>query len=945
MSQQNTRDETIASASNTAAEASPMGKVMVEPPSDTESHGLLRTLDAPVEGVRAPLIGRGPETALLEEIALKALTNKAASSVLITGGAGIGKTRLIAEFVASFGARERKTRVFRVAARDKEAGLSPSGLVERALRMRFDIDGATSEVEQQASVRKAVSDVLGGERVEEVLRFLGGFVGVAFPDSAFTRAMEEDPDQFTRASRTVLRHFLEADASQSPLVFVFDDLHNATDGAIELIDYLVSSLGAAPVLLVLSGRPELLSRHPDFAMSALESKPPRCTRIEVGPLSRDDAERMLAQLLSPTGEPPDELIDAGVEIAGGSPYLIEQTIRMFIQNGAVVVRPGGKSWDVDLSMLDEGQLPLTVEDAIASRIAGLGRAERELLEMAATMGGVFWLGALTALGRMDLPPPEIWGGRDDHRLQNRDILASLEQRDYVLALPDSTIQSDREYAFKHNLEREALYRLTPLSRVRQYHRVIAEWLEFRLAERGEEQCSVLAHHQEQGGLTHKAGEYYVRAGDLARARYANAKACEYYQSGLALLDNEDVVRRIDALHHFGDVLQIQGRNDEALKAFQQMLELAFRLDLRAKGGAAHNRIGRLHRTVGRLEEAMRHLGTGLALFDSVGDERGIASSLDDVGRVHGLRGAYQTAEDFYTRALTKRRLLGDKRSLGLSLHNLGELYHERGRFSEALAHMNEALQIRRDIADRHGIARTLNRLGTIHDDAAGKGSDADAASSRKRAFELWAEALEVARLVGDRMSEAIILTNLGEAEYRRQKPADALRILGQVEEIAAGLGDRLLEGEVLRGLAKTHLALGDLTKARDLVARSLTLFEQARARKFVGVALRSVGEILASASWGGAEHQNALDAFEQSISLFTELGNDIELARTCDAYAIVLREGPSRDVARAGELERTSQAIRARAKASDRPPPPSEDETGKFNRDDVWGAEPPPSVR
>src|SRR5207244_3438554 len=120
----------------------------------------------------------------------------------------------------------------------------------------------------------------------------------------------------------------------------------------------------------------------------------------------------------------------------------------------------------------------------------------------------------------------------------------------------------------------------------------------------------------------------------------NGKAAEYYARGLSLLaDGAEVSTevRINALHHYGDVLQVLGKNDDALVVFREMLTRAFRLDLRAKGGAAHSRIGRLHREIGSLEEASQHLQAALMLFNEAGDYRGIASTVDDIGKLHWLK--------------------------------------------------------------------------------------------------------------------------------------------------------------------------------------------------------------------------------------------------------------------------------------------------------------------
>src|SRR5262249_21361993 len=163
-----------------------------------------------------------------------------------------------------------------------------------------------------------------------------------------------------------------------------------------------------------------------------------------------------------------------------------------------------------------------------------------------------------------------------------------------LRLPDSTFAGDEEYVFKHNLEREALVRLTPPAGARRHHRAIAEWLSFREShDASEEFLEMLARHREKAGAAALAAVSHRRAGDVARQRYANAKAAELYAKGLVLIDqcdHADEDLRLKSLHHMGDVLQSLGRNDEAYSAFVAMQTRAWRLDLRSKGGAAHSRI-------------------------------------------------------------------------------------------------------------------------------------------------------------------------------------------------------------------------------------------------------------------------------------------------------------------------------------------------------------------
>lgn len=837
-----------------------------------------------------PLVGRGPELRELGDAFARALSTRQPQIVTVIGSPGVGKTRLVSEFVQRIRQRERRVRVFRGLCRENAPAF---GVVQRILRARFGLVEGENEDIAKTALRNAVAEVIGEEQSSEFLHFLGAYLNLRFAGSPFTKAVEGDPTQFARVSQAVLRRWFELDADKSPLVLVFEDLHWAQDDFLDLVQYLGGSLRDAPILLVCAGRPELLARGAGWPQMAGN----RHQKIEVGPLAPDDAASLLLNLLERLPDPPSALIDAGVEVAGGTPYLLESMVQAFFDAGVLVDEDG--TWRAELENLDRAQLPLSVEDAITARISSVTPEERELLEKASAMGGVFWQGALVALSRIGADTPTLWGGHESLVAYYDELLQGLAARDYVLPMPDSSIPGELEFAFKHNLERETLARLTGRPQMRRFHRVVAEWLEFRLPTRGEEQLELLAMHFEEAGLPRRAAAHYLEAGDKARERYANGKAAQFYARGLELLGDDDVPRRLEALHHHGDVLQLSGRNEEALTAFREMLQWAYRLDLKAKGGVAHNRIGRVYRSIGRLDEAMRNLGTGQALFVAAGDERGVASSIDDIGKVHWMRGGYEAAERFMQRALEMRREFGDTRSIALSQNNLGLVFQDSGRFAEAKQAFQEAWVLRQEIGDRPGIAQTLNNLGTIHQD------DGDHA----RAAEHFEEALGIARSVGDRMREAVILTNLGESQYRMERPKDAIATLQRAEEVSRTLGDRILEGEILRGLSKAHMLVHDHAAARDYIARSIELFEAARGKPFLGVALRTLGEIASAAGWGGEEHGRAKEAFVRSIALFEELGNEIELAGSLVAYAKFL-EGD-------GDPIRAHEAMQLRGKADE----------------------------
>ncbi|HEV8547626.1 MAG TPA: AAA family ATPase, partial [Polyangiaceae bacterium] len=359
----------------------------------------------PAPLVRAPVIGRDGELALLKQIYDSVLARSEARVATVVGPAGIGKTRLAEQLVAEL-ATSRKPRVYYGAARAQ--GLA-YGLFDSLLRSAFDLAEGLSHEASVVKVRDQVASILDDRRVGDVCYFLGGLLGLSFADSPFTRAVMDDPTQARLIRRAVLRSFFEADARRMPLCLVLDDLQDADEDSLDLLSYLIAEL-KGPIVLLCLARPELLSRHERW----LQGAGSRHDLIELAPVSSADARSIMHALLTPCeGGPPDRLLEAGLGMAGGNPGLLAHMVRIFHDSGVLRERGEGSDhlWQVDLDRLNHARLPLTVEDAVAARLAVLSAVERRLLEHAAAMGSVFWLGGLVALARMDREAPDLWNAK------------------------------------------------------------------------------------------------------------------------------------------------------------------------------------------------------------------------------------------------------------------------------------------------------------------------------------------------------------------------------------------------------------------------------------------------------------------------------------------------------------------------------------------------------
>jgi tetratricopeptide (TPR) repeat protein len=821
--------------------------------------------------LRAPLIGRDAELAVLRRAARVTLEKREVRAVTLVGGPGAGKARIVEEFLQDFLAEAPGAfRVFQ--ARVRPPALS-HGLIERLLRARFGVQDGEDRDTLVQRVRSEVSTVLDDRRVGDVCYLLGSLMGVAFPETPLTKVLAEDAVQARMLRRSVVRSFFEADAARRPLCVVLEDLHVSDGDSLELIGHLLE-YGKGPLLLVCLTRAELLSRHEGFRdLGGL-----RHELLELGPVSADSARRILNALLGPCeGGAPQRLVEAALGMSGGTPGLMEAMVRVFFESGVLAESGPGRPWRVDLDRLQSARLPLTVEDAVLARLSALSVQERRVLEHAAAVGSVFWLGALVALGRIDAKAPEYWSdtpAEDVARI--RKLLAGLVERDYLLRLPDSAFADDEEYIFKHNREREKIAELTTTGALRRYHQTIADFLSQKDAVRSQEEyLAVLGRHLEQAGSSTRAAFTYLEAGNVARQHFAAKKAHEYYQKGLAMVGNDDARRRIDALHNLGDVLLLLGRTDEALAAFREMLEISFRLALHGKGGAAHNRMGRVHRDTGSLALAQEHLETSLTLFERAGDTRGIAACHDDIGKLLWMRGEYEMALEELRRGLDMRKRLGDGRSIALSLNNIGLVWRDHGQEAQAREALEAALSIRRELSDPLGIVESLNDLGQLALDQ----------GEHKKALDLLEEAQILAQDLGDSNRIAVVLANIGEAHLRTRDTEKAIEVLTKAEQLCDDLGDKLHLADVKRALAKAHLERGDLKAARDSIKRSVDLFGQVRSKPHLAVALRTLGEVTGAGAWGDGHEVKAVDYFMRSIAICKEIGNELEVAKSYRAFS------------------------------------------------------------
>ncbi|MCX5744019.1 MAG: tetratricopeptide repeat protein [Proteobacteria bacterium] len=823
------------------------------------------------------LVGRGDQLELLREIVNRAIDFQAPQLITIVGNQGTGKTRLIDELITSFASSaggEAKIRVHHgAAARSPDGALIRFAAISSLLRDRFEL---TPDADELARMRftAEVKQVMGNEQSAELLYLLGSLVGIVYPPTPFIRAILENPKQTAELARTALRRFIEIDATHGPLVFVLDDMQWADGETLSLISELAGALVGSAVVLLVAARPEMLVHSGDWGVGAIDH-----TRIDLRNLEPDDAEQMFANLLAKCSEIPDETTQTAVEMTGGNPAFLEQLVRLYLDNGTIDTSQ--PRWFLDPDKAAETELPISIDEAIEARIAALEVEERELLEKAAVFGNVFWVSAVVAMTRLesttvsdDVDPMELeWGNGEDVRRRISDLISILADQDYLLLLDgdDSSIPGETEVVFKHNLERELVIRSTEISRRSRHYLAAAQWLEAKTTQRSDEQLEFLANLYERGGAPTRAARCYLAGGDRARSRYAPEESRALYEKGLAMIEEGDAPARMEALHNLGDVLEQSGKIEESITCFHDMLKLAWRYDNLAKAGAAYSRLARGQRRLGKYDAAMEGLRRAQELFERSRDDRGIASTLDEIGRVHWLRGAYSQALDFHRQALTIRRALGDRRSIALSLANIGRVHHDTGNFKAAIGQFREALDLRRDIGDLVGVVQSLCDLAGVHSED----------GNHELALELVGEARQMVGEIGDKHALVEVLSRSGEVKAATGRGTEAIKDLSEAKVLAGHLGDRVALATAHQRLAQVNLQLGNL-EAADVEAHAAVAVSQAIGlRVHLGCGYRVKAEVAVALG----HTLPAEDDFRRAIEILAAVKHEVELARAYQGLA------------------------------------------------------------
>ncbi|MGZ4128441.1 MAG: ATP-binding protein [Actinomycetota bacterium] len=406
--------------------------------------------------LHSPMVGRARELMLLQLDLERAIDQSTCHLATVLGAAGVGKSRLVTEFIQSMN----------VGARVLTGRCLPYGdgitywPVVQAVK---DAAVITDDEAPEHAMDKIAALVESEDGADQIARRVGQLIGLA-PGNPL-------PEEIFWA----IRRFFEAMAKRGPLVLFFDDIHWASPTFLDLLEDFTDLARDASILVLCLGRQELLDLRPGWGGGKLNA-----TSVLLEPLSEKQCEELIHNLLG-RAELSESMRRRIAEAAEGNPLFVEEMLSTLIDDGLLVRGEGG--W-IPAGDLSDVKVPPTIHALLAARLDRLGTEERALIARASVMGRVFYRGAVTALS----------SSSEADAIEGH--LTSLVRRELIRP-QRSDFAGEDSYRFRHMMIRDAVYDAMPKETRADLHERFADWLEHAAGERVTEFEEIIGYHLER----------------------------------------------------------------------------------------------------------------------------------------------------------------------------------------------------------------------------------------------------------------------------------------------------------------------------------------------------------------------------------------------------------------------------------------------------------------
>jgi class 3 adenylate cyclase/tetratricopeptide (TPR) repeat protein len=673
------------------------------------------------QGLHARFVGRDADLRLAKELLHVGISRRSVRLVAVSGPAGVGKSRLGAEFFDYLmqlpdGFLWHPGRCLPYG--DGVAYWALAEMVRHRLGLAEDAPFEETQAKLSAGVERWVEDV--AER-EFISHRLGILLGVA------------DPGPGREELFAGWRLFFERLSEHAPVVMAFEDMHWADDGLLDFVEYLLDWSAQHRIFILTFARPELSERRPGWPAGHRS-----VTAMYLDPLG----EKAMEDLLDSVATLPAPAKRRIISHAEGIPLYAIETVRALADRGALIERDGALVLAGELGELD---VPPSLISLLGARLDALAPDEREMVKMMSVFGGNFPLAAAQALSGLPARAAAA-------------VLTSLVRKQ-VLSVRSDPLSPDRgQYRFAQILLRTVAYDMLSKRERKARHLAAGEYLSRAFANEGEDVAEAVAAHYLQAYRCATGGEdaERLRAEAVAALRRGAQRAAgvgaplsaeRAYRRAIELAGGDD--ERIELIEAAGDMALVDGRYEDALELFEDAVaRLTARGRVRDAAGLA-TKIGHALRRVGRATEAIDRMRRGLAVLSEDGEERAAAQLNVELGVALLASGQVRAAAEPLERALELAQAHELSEVLAGALTYKAQLCVSLSRPHEARLLFDGAIDLcrRQDLSGRLIVALLNSGDFLTRFDLPG-------------AEERMSDALAAARRTGSRVYEGVAASNL-----------------------------------------------------------------------------------------------------------------------------------------------------------------------------------------
>jgi predicted ATPase/DNA-binding CsgD family transcriptional regulator len=654
------------------------------------------------------LIGRADDLTALHVLIDQAKSGRG-QVALISGEAGIGKSRLVAEgktYAAEQGFRHLQGNCF-------QGDIScPYAPLLDLLRTHF---ANQSKTEIATELRPFAREFV--QLVPDLVPPL--------PESAPTPPLT--PLEFEQEKRRLfeaLTRWFTGLAAKQPVVLIIEDVHWSDDTSLEFLHYLARRCAAHQLLLLVTYRDEEVRSNLSHWLTQLDRER-LAQEFRLARLTRSELEMMLRTIFALPHSMLLEILEPIYTFTDGNPFFIEEILKSLIEAGGIYYENG--TWN--RRPLSELHIPRSLHDAVQQRTDQLSESAMQVLRLAAIAGRRFDFALLQQLTQ-----------RDEQQLLT--LIKELITAQLVVE------ESEERFAFRHALTREAIYTELLVRERKVLHRTVAEMMERLYITAFDVHLAELAYHFYEAGVWAKALEYAQRAGEKAQRLYDSRAAIEQYTLALDAARSLALAPPATLYRSRGQAYETLGAFEQARNDYEQALEIAqtthdevaewqslldigflwagrdyaqagqwFRRSLDLALALANpklqarslNRIGNWLVNTRSAEEGLQAHLEALAIFETLQDTQGIAETFDLLGMANGIYGDTMNAVVQYERAIKLLRTLSDQQSLISSLTS--RVAYASPFLAETTYSVCEQLEAcARDITEAMSLARQLDSL-------------------------------------------------------------------------------------------------------------------------------------------------------------------------------------------------------------------------------------------